>query len=123
MKPEDFITAYQNAITSQDWKRVEPLISNHASVTFSNGSVHIGKNKVRKAFENNFSKIRNEEYSISNVNWLRVEENYAVYLFQFSWTGIVNGKSVSGKGIGTSVLIKEDSDWKLLTEHLGKRAE
>ncbi|WP_025743123.1 nuclear transport factor 2 family protein [Aquimarina pacifica] len=122
MKPEEFIKAYEIALGTQNWKNIEPLISKSISVTFSNGTVHFGKNEVKTAFENNFIKIKNEEYIIDNVRWLRKEENFAVYLFDFFWTGIVNEKPVSGNGIGTSVLIKEDNHWKLLTEHLGRKS-
>jgi len=121
MKPEDFIKSYETALATQDWKTVEPLISATASVTFSDGTVHIGKGEVQKAFENNFSKIKSEKYSIDSIKWLVKDETYSVYLFEFSWTGIINGKSISGNGIGTSVIMKEDGMWKLLTEHLGRK--
>ncbi len=121
MGPEEFIKAYENALATQNWKNIEPLVSKSVTVTFSDGTVHFGKSNVQTAFENNFSKIKNEEYLIKNVRWLRKQESFSVYLFDFYWTGIVNGKSVSGKGIGTSVLIKEDNSWKLLTEHLGRK--
>lgn len=120
MKQEEFIKAYEIALASQNWEIVEPLISSIASVTFSNGIVHIGKDNVKKAFENNFAKIKSEKYSIDNVKWLIKTEIYSVYLFEFNWVGIVNGQSISGNGIGTSVIIKEDGNWKLLTEHLGR---
>jgi len=122
MKCEEFISLYEAALASQKWEIVEPLISNNSSITFSNGTVHIGKEKIQLAFENNFTKIKSEKYSIENIKWLIKEETYAVYLFEFYWTGIVNSKSVSGNGIGTSVIIVEDGKWKLLTEHLGKKS-
>jgi len=121
MKPLEFIKAYGIALETQDWKVVEPLISAAASVTFSDGSVHLGKANVQRAFENNFKKIKSEKYSIENIKWLIREEEYAVYLFEFNWSGIINGKSVSGNGIGTSVIVKDNGKWKLLTEHLGKK--
>jgi len=121
MKPEDFITAYETALASQDWKMVEPLIAETASVTFSNGAVHIGKGKVQRAFENNFATIKSEHYAIENVIWLKKESMYAVYLFEFSWTRLINSQLFSGSGIGTSVILKEGDNWKLLTEHLGKK--
>ncbi len=121
MNPEEFIPAYEKALATQNWEKVEPLVSESASVTFSDGSVHLGKSNVKTAFENNFRKIKNEDYAVKHIRWLSREENFAVYLFDFYWTGIVNGKSISGSGIGTSVLIKEDNSWKLLTEHLGKK--
>jgi len=121
MRPENFIETYQAALGTQKWSEVEPLISDVVCVTFSNGTVHLGKNKVRIAFERNFDKIKSEKYVIDNVKWLKKENDYAVYVFEFNWSGIIDGKSVSGNGIGTSVIIKENEKWKLLTEHLGKK--
>lgn len=123
MQPEEFIKAYESALGTQNWNNIAPLMSKSISVTFSNGAVHVGKDKVKAAFENNFSNIQNEVYKIDSIRWLSKEENFAVYLFDFFWTGIVNGKSVAGNGIGTAVLIKEEGNWKLLTEHLGRKSD
>lgn len=123
MDPEEFIKSYETALGTQDWTRVEPLVSEKVSVSFSNGTVHIGKENVQEAFEKNFALIKNEKYAVENVNWLVKDEKYAVYLFEFNWTGIIEGKPTSGNGIGTSVLIKEDFKWKLLTEHLGRKPD
>lgn len=123
VNPEEFIKSYETALGTQDWKVVEPLVSRNVCVTFSNGTVHIGKENVQKAFEKNFSLIKNEKYAVENIKWLVKDKNYAVYLFDFNWTGIIEGKSVSGNGIGTSVLVKEDDKWKLLTEHLGRKPD
>jgi len=121
MKTEDFIKQYQKALKTQEWKNVKHLIHNDASVTFSNGIVHSGKSEIKNAFEKNFSLIKNEEYLINNVKWLLKSKSIAVYLFEFSWSGILNGKLTSGNGLGTSVIINESGKWILLTEHLGKK--
>lgn len=84
MTHEEFLKSYEAALASQDWTVVEPYISNNACVTFSNGTVHIGKDKVQIAFENNFQKIKSEKYKMENIIWLKKELNYAVYLFQFN---------------------------------------
>ncbi len=123
MNPEEFIKSYERALGTQDWNVVEHLVSENVSVTFSNGTIHIGKENVQKAFEKNFSLIKNEKYAVENIKWLVKDKKYAVYLFEFNWTGIIDGKSVSGNGIGTSVLIKENTRWKLLTEHLGRKPD
>jgi len=120
--PEEFIKTYEAALATQNWMHIAPLISSNAAVTFSNGTVHKGVPKIRSAFERNFEIIKNEKYTISNVRWLKKEKTYAVYLFDFSWVGIINHKKVAGNGIGTSVIIKEQGSWKLLSEHLGKKA-
>lgn len=122
MKLEEFVKCYEEGLASQDWDIVDPLISDNASVTFSDGTVHIGKENVRKAFVNNFDQIKSEEYSIKDVKWLVKDETYAVYLFEYYWSGIISGKPISGNGIGTSVIVLQDDSWKLLTEHLGRKA-
>lgn len=122
MKPEDFIIEYEKALSTQDWINVEPLFHNNVCVTFSNGSVHIGKSKVKVAFENNFSLIENENYSIQNIKWILKTESTAVFLFDFVWSGIINDTHTEGNGIGTSVLINQNGKWTLLTENLSKKA-
>ena len=123
MTPEKFVKSYESALRTQDWNAVGPLVSENVSVTFSNGTIHIGKENVQKAFEKNFSIIKNEKYTVENIKWLVKDERFAVYVFEFYWTGIIDGKSGSGNGIGTSVLIKENARWKLLTEHLGRKPD
>jgi len=122
MQPEEFIHAYERALATQDWSRVEPLIHVDACVTFSNGTVHKGRNNVKLAFEGNFSSIRDETYSVANVHWVLKNAETAIYLFEFSWSGIINEKPSRGSGTGSCVLIKEADKWKLLVEHLGPKA-
>lgn len=120
MTPEDFIDAYEAALGSQSWEQVAPLIHARASVIFSTGIVHKGKSAVRAAYERNFAAIQNEDYTISNVHWLEQSDHHAVYMFDFHWSGIIGGKSASGAGRGTAVLVKEGR-WQLLAEHLGPK--
>ncbi|MEW6086378.1 MAG: nuclear transport factor 2 family protein [Chloroflexota bacterium] len=123
MTPEDFIRAYEGALATQDWGQVEPLMHSEACVTFSNGTVHKGRGEVQKAFEKNFSLIKDETYSITNVHWVHKGKETAVYLFDFNWSGIINDQPASGGGRGTSVLIKNNGSWQLLVEHLGPKAK
>jgi ketosteroid isomerase-like protein len=120
MSPEQFITAYKAALASQQWQQVEPLMHNDVCVTFSNGTVHKGILQVRLAYEHNFATIKNEDFQIADVHWVLITKHTAVYLFAFSWQGIINGQSSSGSGHGTAVLIQQDSAWKLIAEHLGR---
>jgi ketosteroid isomerase-like protein len=122
MNSDDFIAAYEKALATQDWSKVDPLVSENACVTFSSGTVHRGKEAVQRAFERNFQAIADETYKISNVHWVFRDEFYAAYLFEFDWTGIIDGKSARGGGVGTCVVVKENEQWKLLIEHLGPRA-
>ena len=119
MSARDFVKLYEQALATQDWDEVAPLISNNASVTFSDGSVHKGKQQVRAAFERNFAAIADETYRILDVHWLLDSDDVATYLFDFHWTGTIQGQPAEGGGRGTAVVIREGGKWQLLTEHLG----
>jgi ketosteroid isomerase-like protein len=118
MTAEEFVGLYEEALDRR-WAAVEPLIHEDACVTFSTGAVHKGKAAVRSAFERNFSAIEGEKYRISNVHWIKRASDVAVYLFDFAWTGRVDGRDVAGSGRGTSVLVRNGDSWQLLAEHLG----
>ncbi|MEP3209718.1 MAG: DUF4440 domain-containing protein [Maribacter sp.] len=121
MKPEDFIKEYEGALKTQDWNKVDPLFHKNACVTFSNGAIHMGKSKVKIAFESNFAMIKSEQYSIQNVRWILKNESMAAFVFEFYWEGIINENLTRGNGVGTTVLINENGNWILLTENLSKR--
>ena len=121
MKPEKFITSYEKALATQSWKEVDPLLLANCTVTFSNGSCHQGKEKVRDAFQNNFDLISDEEYSISDVHWVVKNENFAVFTYTYDWSGTINGEQASGSGRGTSSIVFHDGSWKLVSEHLGPK--
>jgi len=121
MKGEEFISQYENALATQNWKIVEPLIHKKCSVTFSNGKNFQGKEQVRGAFQKNFELSKSEAYEISEVKWVTKGESFAVFTFCYSWSGIINGKKASGSGRGTSAIVLKDVGWRLLAEHLGPK--
>ena len=90
----------------------------HVCVTFSSGAFN-GKVEVQKAFEHNFTSIKDEKYSISNLHWAFLGNESATCLYTFHWQGLINGQLNSGGGRGTSVLVNEGGMWQILTEHLG----
>jgi len=118
--PDDFVRRYEAALAARRWSAVEPLVHDDVCVTFSTGAVHTGKAAVRRAFEANFASIEDEQYAISNVHWALRSDTCAVYLFDFRWSGRIDGKPAQGGGRGTSVLVRVDGGWKLLAEHLGR---
>lgn len=119
MTPDEFVQQYENALATQRWEIVAPLVHADACVTFSTGSVHRGKAAVESAFTANFAAISEEEYRLSNLHWVRRDEEMAVYLFDFAWRGIIAGQHASGSGRGTAVIVREGDAWQLLVEHLG----
>ncbi|KCV83279.1 hypothetical protein ATO10_00920 [Actibacterium atlanticum] len=121
MSARDFINAYETALGTQNWASVAPLISEQAIVIFSNGALHAGKDAVRTAYERNFQAIQNETYQISNVRWLSETADSASYVFEFHWSGFIEGQPASGSGRGTTVLAREGNHWRLVGEHLGPK--
>ena len=119
--PEEFLTAYEKALVTQEWEEVAPLIHERCTAVFSEGTYR-GKGEVEEAFRRTFNLIQDESYTIGNVQWLDSSEEYAICLYDFAWSGIINGQAASGGGRGTAVLTWEDGRWQLLCEHLGPAA-
>lgn len=119
MHPEEFIISYEAALASQNWDNVEPLVHANACVTFSNGTVHKGLKAIKVACTNNFSLIKDEKYFITDVHWVVKDKEFAVYLFNFNWSGLIDGQQASGSGRGSTTLIFENGKWLLVSEHLG----
>ena len=121
MSAKDFVKQYEAALGAQDWTKVAPLISDRATVVFSNGSMHVGKDAIRTAYEYNFTTIKNEEYRVENTHWLLETPDSAAYMFDFHWTGLIEGGKASGSGRGTAVLVRESKRWVLIGEQLGPK--
>lgn len=123
MSPRDFVEQYEAALATQDWNAVAPLISDDARVVFSDGSLHGGKDAIRTAYERNFAAIKSEVYRVENVHWLIETSDSAAYMFDFYWSGVIQGREASGSGRGTAVLARKDGRWVLVAEQLGPRPQ
>lgn len=121
MTAQDCLHAYEEALASQQWNNIAPLLHDDISVTFSTGT-YVGKGAVQGAFENNFSIIKDEQYNIHDVIWTLNNDALAVCLYHFSWQGEINGELCHGGGRGTSVFVNVQGQWLLITEHLGPAA-
>ena len=73
---------------------------------------------MKGAFEKTFRLIKDENYSVSNINWIKRDNNLEMFTFNYKWSGIINGQSAEGSSRDTSVLVYENDKWLLLTEHL-----
>lgn len=121
MTPQSVMEKYEKALASQKWANVAPLLHEDVCVTFTSGTFK-NKKDVQKAFEHNFSAIKDEEYSISDLHWVYIGNQSATCLYRFHWKGIINGQFSSGGGRGTSVLVNTNGKWQIITEHLGPHA-
>jgi ketosteroid isomerase-like protein len=122
MTPDQFMAQYERATGSHDLEGTLALIAEDAVYLFSDQSCHIGKPQVPAVLANNFSAIRNEHYQLSALRWLTSSQHLAVCIYQFSWSGEIDGTPRSGHGRGTTVLRRTDADWLVLHEHLSAGA-
>jgi len=122
MSPEAFVKAYEAALGTQDWGAVAPLIHDEAVVVFSNGALHDGKVAIQAAYERNFKTIKGEVYRVENLRWLTQTAESAAYIFEFHWSGVIDGQSASGAGRGMAALVRAAEGWRLMGEHLGPKA-
>lgn len=120
LKLEEFIKNYEIATNSHDFSKVKPLIEDNAIFYFSDGSF-TGVDNIRQAFEKTWEKVKNEIYLIKDVEWLVNSDKVAVCVYNFHWTGSIDGLLRQGNGRGTNVLIKTDTGWKIMHEHLSKQ--
>jgi ketosteroid isomerase-like protein len=104
---------YEQATNSRDLDRLASLIAEDAVYWFTDGSYR-GREAVLAAISATFDAIRDEVYRIEDLEWVAP----AVCRYRFTWTGTVGGRSRSGGGRGTSVLVNTGSGWQMLHEHL-----
>lgn len=120
MTPEDALEAYVRASNDHDLAGTVRWIADDAVYLFSNESCHLGKSAVRTAIEKNFATIRDGSYGIEDVRWLVREPQAAVCVYAYRWSGHIGGEQMSGRGRGTTVLRRENGEWRVVHEHLSR---
>ena len=118
MTPDEFMALYERSTASHDLEGTLALIAEDAVYLFSDSSSHIGKLQIRTALANNFNAIRNEDYQLTNLRWLAVAEPLALCIYEFNWSGEIDGTPSSGQGRGTTALRRNGKGWLVLHEHL-----
>ncbi|WP_308011764.1 YybH family protein [Actinacidiphila acidipaludis] len=115
--PAEFVRAYERATNSHDIARLAPLIAPEAVYWFTDGT-HRGREAVLAAIATTFATIQDEVYRIDDLEWVAHSADHAVCRYRFAWTGTIDGRSRSGGGRGTNVLVKTAGAWQVLHEHL-----
>ncbi len=118
LTPEETLAAYAVALGTQNWEEVAPYIHPECTAVFSSGTYR-GAASVEAIFRRNFDRVVDEKYRVENVQWLDLTDDRAVVLYDFAWSGVIEGRPASGGGRGTSVMAVHDGRWKILLEHLG----
>ena len=118
MTPDEFMALYERTTASHDLEGTLALVADDAVYLFSDQSSHIGKPQIRAVLTSNFNAIRNESYQLTNLRWLAISEHLAICIYEFNWSGDIEGTPRSGHGRGTTALRRTDEGWLVLHEHL-----
>jgi ketosteroid isomerase-like protein len=110
--------AYETTTNAHDLEALLELIADDAIYLFSDRSSHIGKASIGRAIQINFDAIEGETYRIQHLKWLATSEDVAACVYEFDWSGRIEGKPASGAGRGTTVIRRMDGRWKVAHEHL-----
>jgi ketosteroid isomerase-like protein len=115
------LVAYKSALATQRWDEIAPLIHQDACFIFSEGT-YFGKAAIEPAFRATFDLIKSEQFAIAEVVWTYVHDDSAACTYRFEWSGVIAGKPASGKGRGTTVVVRVGDQWQIIHEHLGPSA-
>ncbi len=116
---DTFLEAYEKAANSRNFDAVEPLVTEDAVFWFTNGAFE-GRAAIRRAFEDTWAKIQDENYSISDVKWIVASYWSSVCTYNFKSKGVVDGKQQIYGGRGTNVLRRLNGSWRIAHAHLSK---
>jgi ketosteroid isomerase-like protein len=116
----EFMMAYERALNSHDTEAALSMVDEGAVYMFSDESVHVGKRAIGTVIRRNFELIKEERYSIDNVMWLVNSGEVAVCVYDYSWSGTIQGEPATGSGRGTTVLKRSEDGWKVVHEHLSR---
>ncbi|WP_327212392.1 nuclear transport factor 2 family protein (plasmid) [Rhizobium beringeri] len=119
MHPQDHMKLYEASVNLRRFDEVAPLISAEAVFWFTDGTYR-GIDAIKAAFEETWRKLHNEVYWLEDVDWIAVGDTVASCTYRFRWRADIDGKTYEGDGRGTTILRKEDTQWKIVHEHLSR---
>lgn len=119
MSAKELIKRYEIEINKHDFNLMVPLVSEGCKFWFTSGT-YTGLEQTRNAFEKTWNMIKEEVYSLSELEWIVDSDHAAVCTYTYHWKGLIDGQFREGKGRGTSCLRKEIGGWKIIHEHLSQ---
>lgn len=90
---------YEVATNSHDISKLRPLIATGATYWFTDGS-YVGIADIEAVIIKTFQAIQDECYSIRSIEWIATSAHFAVCVYDFEWSGLVNGRRKEGSGEG-----------------------
>jgi ketosteroid isomerase-like protein len=118
MTPDEFMRSYEAATCAHDLEATLGMIADDAIYLFSNGTSYVGKEAISRVLQTNFELIKAETYAIHGLRWLASSDDVAACVYEFAWSGEIDGKPASGNGRGTTVIRSVGGQWRVAHEHL-----
>ncbi len=117
---KECLAAFEAALGKRDLDVAMTLLSDDVVFFYSNGTAHFGRDAIRVAIQANFASIKDDNYRTHDHIWLAQSDTAAACVYSFSWMGTMDGKPVSGRGRGTSILRCEADGWRIVNEHFNQ---
>ncbi|EJW20117.1 nuclear transport factor 2 family protein [Paenibacillus alvei] len=117
MSYQKALERYMKATNTHDFENVQACLDTSAVYWFSDRTCKTLE-EIRAYFEHAWEVIQDEVYSASDVQWIAVDEQTAVCLYTYHWSGLYQGKQAEGSGRATNVFKLIAGEWKLVHEHL-----
>lgn len=108
---------YIRATNTHDFSEVEKCLADDAVYWFSD-STCTAIAEIKKYFEQAWSIVQEEVYQANHVQWIATSSEVAACIYEYAWSGLINGVHQSGKGRATNVFKRVGGKWLLIHEHL-----
>ncbi len=116
--PQSCMESFVAALIRKDIDGALSLLTADVALFYSNGSSIWGKDAFATAIMANWKRIDGYNYTTDDAIWLAQSNTAAAVIYTFSWSGMADGKQVSGGGRGTRVFRREPDGWRIAHEHL-----
>ncbi len=115
-----FMTAYEQALSTESFDNVAPLVHPDAVFRFSEGDF-VGHADIKGAMEKTWGlDVEAVEFFLTDIDVNHTDDSSALVTFNWNW----KGQSADGPfhviGRGTSLVVKHEGTLKLKLEHLSR---
>jgi ketosteroid isomerase-like protein len=116
----EFLKRFEAASATRLFANVVGLIHPDALFRFNDGDFR-GLEAIQRAFERTWSQdIKDERYTLADIQVVNVDSNSAVSTFSFHWSGVGSQGPFQIAGRGTSLLVLHEGRLKVRVEHLSR---
>ena len=116
----DFLSKYEAANNSHDFKNLENLIHKNAVYFFSDCELY-WFNEIKDEINATFNNIKEETYRINNIQIIHLDNSSSTVIYDFIWNGLVDWVKTEWRGRWTNTIIKEDGELYMKHEHLSTK--